>query len=143
MITDRTQADVERVKKLAAKGWARMTPAEQAEWNAGLKGAYNHSDLNRVELAVSELTRHLGLTLATKTNWNLWDIPTQADMARYLSNVKVIRNFCPDKDALPVLPSSLRNMTYTTANAIETTLETAAEYVQRSYRCGELYCGEV
>ena len=31
LVTDRTQADVERVKALAAKGFAAMTAAEQAE----------------------------------------------------------------------------------------------------------------
>lgn len=32
LVTYRTQADVERVKALAAKGFAGMTAAEQAEW---------------------------------------------------------------------------------------------------------------
>lgn len=32
LVTDRTQADVERVRELAMKGFAAMTAAEQAEW---------------------------------------------------------------------------------------------------------------
>jgi hypothetical protein len=64
-------------------------------------------------------------------------------MARYLSNITVIRDACQDADDLPVLPASLYSMTYTTANAIETILAAAAAYAQQSYRCGELYCGEV
>lgn len=32
LVTDRTQADVERVKELAAKEFAVMTADEQAEW---------------------------------------------------------------------------------------------------------------
>ena len=32
LVTDRTQADVERVRGLAAKGFAAMTADEQAEW---------------------------------------------------------------------------------------------------------------
>lgn len=32
LITNRTQADVERVWELAAKGFAAMTADEQAEW---------------------------------------------------------------------------------------------------------------
>ena len=35
LVTDRTQADVERVKALATKGFAAMTADEQAEWLAG------------------------------------------------------------------------------------------------------------
>ena len=41
LVTDRTQADVERVRELAAKGFAAMTADEQAEWLAGMKGTYN------------------------------------------------------------------------------------------------------
>lgn len=111
---------------------------------AATKGAYNYSDLNRVELAVAEISKHFGLNLITKTDWKPWDVPKQSDMARYLSNVKALREFCPDKDNLPTLPPSLYSMTYTTANAIETILAAAESYVQRqSYRCGELFCGEV
>lgn len=106
-------------------------------------GAYNYSDLNRVELAVAELSSQLGLGLVTKVNWSPWDAPRQDDMLRYLDNVRAIREVCPNKDALPVLPASLYSMTYSTANAIETILATAAAYVSGAYRCGELFCGEV
>lgn len=107
------------------------------------KGAYNYSDLNRVELAVAEISKHYGLNLVTKTNWSPWDAPIQSDMARYLANIKAIREVCPNKDNLPILPASLYSMTYTTANAIETILEAAATYAKQLYRCGELFCGEV
>lgn len=40
LVTDRTQADVERVKALAGKGFAAMTADEQAEWLEGMKGAW-------------------------------------------------------------------------------------------------------
>ena len=107
------------------------------------KGAYNYSDLNRVELAVSEIAKSFGLPVATKTNWGPWDVPRQSDMARYLGNVWAIRELLPTKDDLPVLPASLYSMTYTTANDIEIILTAAEEHAQRLLRCGELYCGEV
>ena len=110
---------------------------------AATKGAYNYSDLNRVELAVAEISKHFGLNLVTKTNWSQEDTPVQGDMERYLGNVKAIRSVCPNRDSLPALPASLYSMTYATANAIETILEAAVAYAQQSYRCGELYCGEV
>lgn len=59
LITNRAQADVERVRTLAAKGWSGMTDAERAEWVAGLKGAYNASDLNRVTAAMDALKAKL------------------------------------------------------------------------------------
>lgn len=65
LITDRSSADVERVRYLAslwgpAAGQWRGTAAERSEWESGLKGAYNASDLNRVTLAASYLLTKLG-----------------------------------------------------------------------------------
>lgn len=65
LITDRTKADTERVRYLyslwgPAAGQWRGTLEELTEWNAGLRGAYNASDLNRVTLAASYLLTKLG-----------------------------------------------------------------------------------
>ena len=59
LITDRTAADVNRVKALAAKGWAGMTAAERTEWLGEMRGAYNASDLNRVGSAVDYVAKRL------------------------------------------------------------------------------------
>lgn len=59
LITDRTAADVARVHELAVKGYAGMTVAELAEWLAGMKGAYNAVDLNRVGTALNYLRDRL------------------------------------------------------------------------------------
>ena len=59
LITDRTQADVNRVRELALKGWANLTEGEKAEWNAGMKGAYNATDLNRVTQAMDYINAEL------------------------------------------------------------------------------------
>ena len=45
------------------KGWAEMTAAERAEWVAGMKGAYNASDLNRVASAMAYLSQRFALSL--------------------------------------------------------------------------------
>ena len=53
LIFDRTAADVQRVKTLTGKLSAgTATEEEKAEWLAGMKGAYNAADLNRVGAAV-------------------------------------------------------------------------------------------
>lgn len=144
LITDRTQANVDRLNVLRAKGWENMTPAEQAEWyGEAAKGAYNYSDLNRVESAVSQIAELFGLELTTKTDWNVWDIPTESDVTRYLENVMAIRNVVPYKVGIPTVPSSLRNLNYTTANNIEKILEIAYKQAETLPRSGELYCGEV
>ena len=61
LITDRTQADEERVEELAAKGYDAMTAEEKSEWDGEMKGAYDASDLNRVESAVAYLAELLVL----------------------------------------------------------------------------------
>jgi hypothetical protein len=80
------------------------------------KGAYNYSDLNRVERAVAEISDLAGLGLVAKTDWRMWDVPTVADMNRYLGNVKVLRSrYSSDI----TLPDSMEKLTYETANNIE------------------------
>lgn len=59
LITDRSQSDVDRALTLSAKGWAAMTAAEKEEFEAGMKGAYNATDLNRVNAAMEYLESRL------------------------------------------------------------------------------------
>ena len=59
LITDRTQEDVQRWSALAAKGYSAMTEAEKAEWDAGMKGAYNYTDLNRVTACMEYINKRL------------------------------------------------------------------------------------
>lgn len=60
LITDRTQADVDRARYLnglwdpRALQW-RGTPQERAEWEAGPRGAYGYADMNRVTQAAAYL----------------------------------------------------------------------------------------
>ena len=88
------------------------------------KGAYNYSDLNRVERAVEEISDRAGLNLITKTNWIMWDLPTETDMNRYLSNVTVIKEHFGINISLP---TSMNNFTYEYANNIEMVLDRAYE----------------
>lgn len=91
------------------------------------KGAYNYSDLNRVERAVAEISDILGLGLTTKTDWGMWDIPTASEMERYLNNVAVLRQQVVDDTSVPTLPTSMNNLTYTDANNIELVLNAVYE----------------
>jgi hypothetical protein len=186
LVTDRTQQDVSRYKALRAKGWAAMTQAERDEWAAGLKGAYNAIDLNRVEQAVAFLAGQLveldtdlreyaeskGVgwdaifdlpyapgdyeDVETTITWSQKDVPSPEDMARYLGNVKHLR------DALaadyPALPDNMRRIGYQAANNIERCLELVYEAIDRQREdterwmdntaaayaySGEIYTGEM
>ena len=123
-ITDRSYSHVARLKKLRSIGWKNMTDSQKAEYTGyASKGAYNYTDLNRVESAVAELSKILGLTLSTRTTWNMRGAPYQADMRRYLNNVKAIRDACPGNIEFPPLPDSMDKLTIEGANNIEKVLE--------------------
>ena len=86
LIYDRTLSDVET---------ALRTP-NSSEF---LKGAYNYTDLNRVEgwcEYIQELLRSYGFNqeLETKTDWNVTDFPSQAQIDRIRNNIDTLKNFC-------------------------------------------------
>ena len=152
LITDRTARDVARLQELSAKGWAGMTVAEKAEWLQASKGAYNYSDLNRVENAVAYLADHLTAhgypveILDTRT-WTIGAVPTVTDMTRYLENIQRIRNAFVTLTTTPQVPASMRKMSFREANAIEQILkdvETLMGNMISSYSyCGEVFGGEM
>ena len=66
-ITDRTQADVERVKELTAKArTGTWTEEEQQEWAAGMKGALSYTDYNRIENGIKELAGIVGASYSAR-----------------------------------------------------------------------------
>lgn len=134
LITDRTQADVERVKALAAKGFAGMTTDEQAEWLAGMKGAYNASDLNRVGTALNYLVARLcpvcgrSITWTAKTDWAVTDIATPAQAETYRKQIQGVRDALTYPADTPDAPE-LGRLTYTGANDIERILALCEELI--------------
>ena len=150
LITDRAQTDADRVAALALMDYESMSDTERAEWDSDLKGAYNASDLNRVESAVAYLAETLRIlpielrkyaenldvgwdkyfdvpygsdaySVITKENWTLKDVPTPADMERYLANVLKLRNAL--KFASDALPQTMNDLRWQGANAIESALK--------------------
>lgn len=152
LITDRTQADIDAVRALAAKGWAAMTDTEKAAWTAGLKGAYNAEDLNRVGAAVAYVAGRLAdagyhAPVAPMQDWQMQDIPTPAQMQRYLADISTIRAALAVMPSTPEAPASMDKLTYSAANAIEQILLDAdaliTKLISAYYYSGELIAGEV
>lgn len=141
LIYDRTDADVSRVLDLTQKlASGTATDDEKTEWFAGMKGAYNASDLNRVGAAVAYLTGVLlsdgyyTLT-APKTDWTTSDTPTQAQMQQYIADIHTLRDRLPY--IAPDAPDTASKLTFQQANAIEEilhTLETVLISMQESYK---------
>lgn len=152
LITDRTQQDVARLRVLAEKGFANMTDAERAEWLAPSKGAYNASDLNRVEQAVSYLHSRLNaygysIVIEPVRTWATTDVPTAVEMARYITNVKAIRKAFVTLPTTPATPDHMNSMTYAEANAIEQILSDVDRLLHNTIasftHSGEVYGGEL
>jgi hypothetical protein len=152
LITGRTQSDIQYRSELRERYINRTaTPAEIAEWVAGLKGAYNASDLNRVESAVAylvgrfndlpgELADYLNslgvapdalfdvpyshpISLTVKLDWAVADIPLNTQMERYISNINAIRSIITIPAEAPATPPDVQGLTVTEANDIEAILK--------------------
>lgn len=152
LITDRTQADVDYVTRLARTGWANMTADEKEQWQSSLKGAYNASDLNRVGNAVNYVATRLrssGYTVdvAPKIDWTEADIPTESEMAAYLADVATIRGILTVPDTVPPVPEDMALLTYQEANDIESILLMVDRLVTNMmnawFHADEISCGEV
>ena len=152
LITDRTQEDVQRWNALAAKGYSGMTEAEKAEWDAGMKGAYNASDLNRVGNAVNYVAGRLedaGYTVSVnpKIDWLESDVPTESSMEQYLKNVETIRNTLTVPSNTPNVPDDMEGLTYEEANDIERILLAVdaliTNMINAYFYSNEIVCGEV
>lgn len=152
LITDRTQADVDRVRQLAQKGFGNMTADEKTEWLNGLKGAYNASDLNRVGAAVAYVAGRLtgygyAVSVDPRQDWQVTDIPTQESMTAYLADVAALRAALTVAAGTPAVPEDMERLTWQEANNIEQILLDVDELLTRMaaawFYSGELYAGEV
>lgn len=152
LIYDRTQDDVDRVftlkNKILRQGLSSLTAEEKAEYMAGMRGAYNHTDMNRVGQAVafiaSRMTAIPGelaayreskgvdyepyfdvpydpstVVVSAKTDWAMGDIPTQSQVSVYLQNLSVLRGQLTLPADTPEVPATLNSLTFETANDIE------------------------
>ena len=156
MITDRSQSDIVIAKSLFRKGFNGMTDAEKSAFLAGLRGAYNYTDFNRVESAVEYLSKRLynipseiealaeqlgvapdSLLMAgfegekyadveVKTDWTANDYLTGNDRNRYLQNLLLILSGFQDTSKIP---TTLSGLTYLGANNIEKSLEGLNSYL--------------
>lgn len=124
LITDRSQSDVDRALTLSAKGWAAMTAAEKEEFEAGMKGAYNATDLNRVNAAMEYLDTRLKAMGYTGGYYQRVKVPhqqsggsvlpegyTQVEYIQSDGNQYVDTGFKPNQDTRVVMDFELLSVT--------------------------------
>lgn len=102
LITDRTAADVDRWRALRDKGFDAMSADEKAEWLAGMRGAFNAADRNRITEAMvylKGLYERYGRQViytpvyithkdgSTDTTWRVEDIPTDEQLHLIVQNL--------------------------------------------------------
>lgn len=152
LITDRTREDALRVLSLAAK-WSRGTisDSEILEWNMGMKGAYNASDLNRVGMAVNRITERLasaGIHVATigKSDWAEEDYNNAEALDYYLKDISLVRGAIAVTSDTPPVPDDLQGLTWWEANDIEKILIDVnfliSQITKNWFYSGEIYSGE-
>lgn len=144
LITDRTQADVDRVKALTQK-WldGTITNAEKSEWLAGMKGAYNYTDLNRVGEAVRYVAGVLNSTgrsvsVTGKMDWTMEDIPTRSQESQFLADLRLLK--ANVSVSIPDVPTTLDNLTVEKANRIEEIIIAVYNAINRE-RADMAICG--
>lgn len=152
LVTDRTYEDVQLWQTLKALGWEGMSPTQQAKWSAGLKGAYNALDLNRVNEAMEYLadvftSYGYAVTLQPTPTWSVGEIPNEEQMAAYLANVSELRAVLDMPSTTPAVPEDMALLTYIEANNIEQILVDINQLLLNAaaawYYAGELFSGEV
>ena len=151
MITDRSASDVLLAKNLIKKGFQNMTEAEKNSFLSGLKGAYNYSDVNRVETAIKylvdtmlqiyeqniQLAKELGVSwesiydvpynpedyknIVIKNDWKINDIFSKAYRIDFLN--KIFHVLSSLIDIPGDFPTSFDGFDYKKANIIEKSME--------------------
>ena len=146
MVFDRTQADVDDANQIIAKlnHGIMLTAKEQELYDAGLKGRYNYTDVNRVEAKAAELAGLLQrngypVELETRTDWTGADEMRYDDIVRYIDNIRRIRECFDGMSNMPPAVPLTRWLDYAAANDIERTLwvvesaiDSIAAYLRRS-----------
>ena len=140
-VTDRSQSDVSRLLELLKKSWDDFTADERTEWTAGMKGAMNRSDIQRIQNNTQLLSEVLELDLTVA------DVPEHPDekfLASILANTEIIRNAYMIHSDTPETPQMPVN-TYRKLNDVEKILNDVYSILMSNfnYYCGtEIYAGE-
>lgn len=154
LITDRTAADVSEARRLIAKRNAGvLSEVETLIYEAGLRGTYNYTDMNRVGAAIRYVADRLigeryAVNVSPKINWTTNDVPHRSQWKHYLDDVKHLRGILTLSEQTPGITDEMYNgIGYEQANDIEKILVRLDIYITNMIKgywySGELYAGEV
>ena len=108
---------VERVKEYDLIGYQNLTEEQKQEWDNGMEGALNFSDLNRIENNIGYLAEKTLISLNIKIDWNYNNVFDLANANRILVNIqRLCRRFRFENQ--PTIPGAPLN-DYRKINTIE------------------------
>lgn len=136
-VVDRKEEDIQHIRELLHLGMAGMNPEQLAEYMAGMKGALNKTDLERVENNIQIMLDVLEIE-ANSNVGNVPALPTEEYFEVLLSNVEAIRGAYCIHQTTPVTPSMPLN-TWQKWNEVEQILYDVHEILCNNFH---YYCGE-
>ena len=161
LITDRTQEDVDEVYSLKSKfktvddstGYILIkhlqekdlvfdgTQSELNKYMAGLKGALNYTDLNRIGNAIRYIrmifdSLRISHQIVGKNDWQAGDYVSQTDVSTIISDLNQIKSAT---NSQIVFPQSFNKLNFEGLNSIEALLKDAYEIM--SMRMNEYQVG--
>ena len=116
--------------------------------NLTKKAFYNYDDLNRIEEWCEYLAQKLNsysylVSITTKTDWTMFDFPTQNEIERIRTNINKLQQAY---FSFTKIPKTLDNMTIEKANDVERILFEVNDVIEKMiaqfFYCRELYSGE-
>ncbi len=140
-IYDRKQEDVDRVIELNKKYVdGSITEDEKAEWASNMKGAFNLSDLTRIEGNIKALADFFKVSIGVDPypEKTTRFIPRNRDYKRILDDLKLLRDAWFALSDTPAIPDQPLN-TYQKWNDIEKNLHDL-NYTYEGYINGFNYC---
>lgn len=143
LITDRTQADASYAEKLYKKLWSDFTEQERADFEAGLKGSYKASDLNRVGTALITIrdrlrTHCIDVPAEVREDYGSDEVLDKDVMDAYIESANAVYDAVVNPAPRP--PAKINDLDWEGANNVEKTI-IAVDDVLESREVGWIYAG--
>lgn len=83
-ITDRTYTDVLKLIDYQKMGWLNMDKEERQEWLAGMKGAFNCTDMNRINAALNFIEKRCAIKDTVKIPYSIENTTISSNDYKYV-----------------------------------------------------------
>lgn len=144
LITDRTKADADYAERLYGSLWTDLTQPEKEDFEAGLKGSYNRTDLNRVGTALITIrdrlrTHCIDVPAEVREDYEADEVLDKAAMDAYMESANAVYASVPHSSPKP--PDGINDLDYEGANNIEKVI-IAVDDVLEIREVGWIYADE-